>query len=418
MSRKRAYQPPQRLSWVHSSRLHVVLYSLLLLATPFILLRSFLVEAIGAASGTTVPLAGHNIPIVPVLALLIVIGLAIALHAYITWRRLAATVAALLMIALAQQITDYYFDHKFYDLQQNWHYFAYGLFAFMMYRDLAPRGVSPAHIMLITYIAAMLYSTLDEAFQMHMSSRVFDVSDIAKDVWGTLMGLVVLLFGNPPASDAPADARRLRHPRLGDYVRHPASLLVLLIALTLLLLINASLLSDFEHWPIVIAFTAAMFAVFFAVLHFSQHRRIGRVLLAACLVIVAVQAFFYIRHRGDNIVHSSFGLTVYKGIPIPYYDVLIFPDGSFRPVDKKHDFNYRDQAFLLRREPDIILIGAGHEGRGGYGFPERAANQFIFNRYTGRATQVIILNTPEACQVFNRLKREGKRVLFVLHSTC
>ena len=41
------------------------MYSMLLVATPFILLQSFLVETIGYVSGKTVPVGGLDIPIVP-----------------------------------------------------------------------------------------------------------------------------------------------------------------------------------------------------------------------------------------------------------------------------------------------------------------------------------------------------------------
>ena len=65
-----------------------------------------------------------------------------------------------------------------------------------------------------------------------------------------------------------------------------------------------------------------------------------------------------------------------------------------------------------------IVIGSGADGLGGRGFIKESAHQFIYNPHTQRGTQVIILKTPEACQVFNRLKRERKNVLFVLHNTC
>jgi hypothetical protein len=109
---------------------------------------------------------------------------------------------------------------------------------------------------------------------------------------------------------------------------------------------------------------------------------------------------------------------VYKGIPIVFYDVMIFPNGTFRLVDKKHYFNSRDQTFFMEHKPDIIIIGSGAEGLGGRGFVKQSPHQFMYNPHIQRGTQVIILKTPEACEVFNRLKRERKNVLFVLHNTC
>jgi len=396
----------------------VVLYSLLLIATPFVLLQNFLVEMIAHVSGSRVELAGHSIPIVPVAALVVALAGLAYFRSRITGLRIVAVVVVVLMNALAQQITDYYFDHNFYDLQQNWHYIAYGLFSYMVYRDLAPRGRSLARIMLTTYLVAMGFSTFDEAFQMRLSSRVFDISDIGKDVLGTLLGMVLIYLGGRQASTLLADWKLIRHRRLGDYLRHPFSLLILMSVLAYLLLIFSSLMSDFEHWPLVVTFTVAGFTLFFLLFHISQYRWCKYALLLVLGVAIVVQSFFYVRHRADYVVHNQYGLTVYKGIPIVFFDVLIFPDGSFRLVDKKHYFNSRDQRFLLKHKPDILLIGSGSEGLGGNGFFEKTVNQFVYNHFIERGTQVIILKTPEACELFNRLKREGKNVLFVLHNTC
>jgi len=190
---------------IYSTRLHVVLYSMLLVATPFIMLRVFLQEAIGKLSISSFSVGEVTIHVIPAAALILLVSLLVVFRSRFTRRRALAGVCALLLVALAQEITDYYFDHNFFDLQQNWHYFAYTIFAFMMYRDLKPRGHAAARIMLITYLAAVVFSTFDETFQKHMSHRVFDISDIAKDAWGVLIGLVLLHLGeNRPGSLRPA----------------------------------------------------------------------------------------------------------------------------------------------------------------------------------------------------------------------
>jgi VanZ family protein len=417
MSAKRTHKPEVHARWIHSTRLHVVLYSMLLIATPFLMLRRFLQTAIARFSASTFELGGLPIPIVPAIALLVAVLLLVRFRASLTRQRILAAAVAVLMIALAQQITDYYFHHNFYDLQQNWHYVAYALFAFMMYRDLAPRGASLSKIMLTTYCAALLFSTFDEGIQRYISSRVFDVSDIAKDLWGVLIGMTVLYVGGTRAGSLLSDWRPLRHRRLRDYVTHPFSLYVLMLVLAFLLLCSSSLLSDVRHWWLNILLPLGGFAAVFAVFHASQYRWGKYSLLTVLVVAVALQSYFFVKYRRDYIVHNQYGLTVYKGIPIVFFDVLIFPNGTFRLVDKKHEFNVRDQRFLLRLGTDIIVIGKGAHGHGGRGFLEEGINQFVYNPHTQRGTQLIILDTPEACQVFNRLKREGKNVLFVLHNT-
>ena len=418
MSGKKAQYNQARALWIHSTRLHLVLYSMLLIATPFIMLQAFLQSTIGYLSTYTIEIGPLPIVVIPTVVLIAVIVGLIYFRSYITKTRVLAAAVALGLITLAQQITDYYFDHNFYDLQQNWHYFAYALFAVMMYRDLAPRGVSLANMMLITYFAALLFSSFDEGFQKQISSRVFDVSDIAKDVWGTLIGITLLYMGGTPAGSLLTDWTKLRHRKLRDYLKHPPSVYLLMLVFALILLCCGSLLSDFRHLWMNIIFPLGGFAVFFVLLHVSQLKPVKYCLLTILLVGVAIQSFFYIKHRDDGIVYNRYGLTVYKGIPIPFFDVMIFPDGGFRLVDKKHYFNSRDQGFFARKRPDIIIIGSGSEGLGGRGFRSRDPHQFMYSPYSQRGIQIFILKTPEACELFNRLIRENKNVLFILHNTC
>jgi hypothetical protein len=321
------------------------------------------------------------------------------------------------MISMGQAINDYYFDHKFYDLQQNWHYLAYALFAFMVYRDLAPRGRSLNRIIPTTFFFALGFSSFDEGVQLFLSGRAFEIGDIAKDAWGSLMGMMVLYFGENRFGALARNWRPLRHRRLRDYLRQPSSLLVILFVLSYLFLFFASLLGQGGYIPLIVTLAILGTAAFFTLLHASQFRPLKYAMLAVLLVGVGLQAYFLIKHRSDYVVHQRPGLIVYKGIPLPFFDVMIFPDGSFRPVDRKTHFRHRDLTFFLKQETDIILIGSGTNGEGGNGFPEKSPSQFLYNRFTDRGTQLIILENPEACEVFNRLKRERKDVLFILHNT-
>jgi len=417
MQTTRPLKPGVNSGWIHSTRLHAVMYSMLLVVTPFILLQNFLVEIIAKVSGSTVELAGSEIPVLPYIAFILLIACLIIFRSYLTKLRLLAGVIAILMFGLAQQFTDYYFDHNFYDLQQNWHYIAYCIFAFMVYRDLAPRGRRMAKIILITFFAALLFSSFDETFQLYMSGRVFDISDIAKDVWGALTGIVLLYIGRSRSNTLKADMKKIRQPKLRAYLKAPFSLLILLFVLAILFLFFSSLLTDFPYWYIAVLFTLGSFAVFFILFHFSQFKGAKYSFLTIFIIIMLVQSYFFVKHRSDNIVYNRYGLTVYKGIPIVFFDVMIFSDGTFRLVDKKHYFYRRDRAFFVRQKADIIIIGTGAYGKGGRGYADKIS-QFIYNPYTNRGTQVVIMKTPEACQYFNRLKREQKNVLFILHNTC
>jgi VanZ family protein len=411
-SRRRGQSP------IYSARVQLVMYSLLLVATPFILLQNFLQQAIGEMSAARMHLGSAAVPIVPCGAVLALVVLGITFRRQLTGLRVVAGIAALVLVALAQQIADYYFDHSFYDLQQNWHYIAYTLFALMVYRDLGPRGTSLPRIMQATLLLALLFSTFDEIVQMHISNRVFDIGDIAKDTWGAATGVVLLVLGRSERAELRRDWSRIRQCRLSLYFRQPASTLVLILLFAIIFLAVSSLLTEIPYWTAAAGITIGVFLVFFLLLHVSASKWGGRVVVVLAAGVLIGLGGSFVVHRSEDIVHERCGLVVYKGIPIPFFDVMIFPDGTFRLVDKKHYFNDRDRAFLLRKESDIILIGSGRDGKGGRGFPEPSPSQFLFNPHTGRGTQVIILENPEACRVFNRLKRESKSVLFVLHDTC
>ena len=151
------------------------------------------------------------------------------------------------MIGFAQQITDYYFGHRFYEIQVNWHYFAYAIFALMAYRDLKPRGYSLARTMIVTFGLAVAYSTFDEAFQLAMSSRIFDVSDIAKDTWGVTTGITTILVGGEHPELRRGAWRRIRHPRLRDYFSHPPSVWILQVVFGIFFLGYSSLLTESRY---------------------------------------------------------------------------------------------------------------------------------------------------------------------------
>jgi hypothetical protein len=399
---------------IHSTRLHVVLYSFLLVFTPFIVLQNFLMDMIATASSVTV----RDIPVVPVVTALLLAIAAAVFRRRLTRRLLGAILVVALINAAAQSITDYYFDQKFYDLLQNWHYIAYALFAPMMYRDLAPRRIPLARILWITYVCALCFSVFDEGFQRALSNRVFDLSDTAKDLTGCLMGLILVTIAGTQWPGLRPAWRAARETPPSAHFANPLVSLALMTVFTFIYLGCTSLQSDAVYAGVAILMSMAASLVVVAV-YFLLFRRWGRIVVgAAGLAVVGIVGGGFLLHHDDQIVHNRHGLTVYKGIPIPFFDVMIYPDGTFRLVDRKHAFTARDQQLMLRQRADIILLGTGSRGQGGRGFPEQAMVQFLHNPHLGRGTQVIRLTTPEACKLFNRLKQEKKSVLFIVHNTC
>jgi VanZ family protein len=416
MSRKHRRQPAARRHWIHSTRLHVVLYTLLLVATPFLILRRFLQTAIAEISRATVPLGGFDLPIVPIVGAITLIAAIFVLRPWITRLRLVAVALVVAMIAVGQQVNDYYYDHRFYDLQQNWHYLAYLLFALMLYRDLAPRGYTPAPVIATTFCAAFAFSTFDELVQIGLSGRAFEMGDIGKDVWGALAGLVLIYGGENPHGALLTRRPTLRPQRVAGYFTNPQTLLAGLILFALLLLTFSSLMYQARLTGVAIVLTLATFAAIFTVWHASRYRAVRLTFAVAVVMLVVAQGAAYWHHRHDQLVQSDAGIVLYKGVPLVVFDYMIFPDGTCRPVEKKTYFDSRDQRFFMKQRPDILLIAAGPDGSAGRGFPQRVPAQFIYNGLAERGMQVIVLPTASACETFNRLKQEHKHVLFILHN--
>jgi hypothetical protein len=406
-----AQHPPSRLRWIHSARLHLVLTALLVVGMPFLMLRAYLQDAIGRTSASTFRLWGADVPWVLVVVAVVGLPGLLLLRPYINRARLVAVGIALLMIAYAQYINDYYFGHYFYELQNNWHYFAYMFFAIIVYRDLAPRGYTPARVIGITCGTALILSTFDEAFQWFINQRVFDSGDISKDVWGSLMG-VLLVYGG---SGQVTSWLPIRHRQLRDYFRSAGSMFVLLGVAGFGLLTYCSLLNNAGQIPLNVGLTLATFGLVFALLHLSQFRPWRWAMIAVAATAVATQAWALVRYHDTGVTYWRPGLAIYRGFPWPYFDFVVLPNGMLHPASKLHTFNPRDRQFFLKQRADIILIGSGPHGEGGNGFVSKKTH-FMYNADTKRGSQIVIQPTQQACETFNRLKKEGKNVLFVVNN--
>jgi VanZ family protein len=398
-------------------QVNFILYVLLLIMTPFLLLQNYLQAAIGIASNSHFEYGDFSLPYV-----LIVVGfIALALFFYVRkqlrWKHLGFIPLILFLFWLGQQNTDYYFNHKFYELQHNWHYIAYSGFAVISWRFWKSQGKNAAQIILYSLILAFSVSVLDEVAQVPLSNRIFDVCDIAKDIYGVVLGNILVFYVLDNGVNMPSKLR-ITHPSIKEYFQNPLTLLLYEFLFVFIFLVFASVLSELRYIFFAFAVPAGIFIIIWLFIHLSQFK-IGRIAVSAflLLVILALSASFAINYDKD-FSYNAHGITIYKGIPLPFLDVMIFENGSFRLVDKKHEFNKRDQRTILTKCTDILIIGSGSQGKGGIGFTEREPVQFIFNPNIGRMTQIIILKTPQACELYNRLKKENKNVTFILHNTC
>lgn len=408
---------PKTTSWRAEPMIQYLLFSVLVFATPFVVVSKFLQGAVNTISHFKFPLFGLQLPIVGTTAIVFLIILAIWQRHHFNPRRIYTLVVVVIMIAFSHRLQDLYGGMAIYDLQKNWHYVAYAAYVFFFFRAFHRRGMPLPKMILFTFITALIISLGDEYFQLKMSNRVFDISDQAKDAWGAMMGLILILFFTETYGTIDLKSSNLWHKRLSHYFQDPLSTLIICGIFSFVMLIISPLLTDPDHLLLFSGLASSAFIILFIIWHFLQFK-IFRYAFIVLVVLKIITFSTIIFTSKQPITHNSYGWTHFRGIPIPIFDVLIYPNGLPRLVDKKHNFNKQDQLFLRQQKASILLIASGHKGQGGKGFPELNGTFFLFNEWTNKGMQVIILPTPEACDVYNRLISEGKKVLFVIHSTC
>ncbi len=403
-----------RLKFLFQPKTHWFLYILLLILTPFLLLQNYLQSFIGQMSVQSFEIFSINFPYTVAIALFFIITLIIFLWKKFTSTRLIGWGIILFLFWIGQKSTDYYFNHDFYELQYNWHYFAYGIFAYLNYRRLSTKNIPPQKIILYTYIYAICISAFDEAIQMPLSNRIFDLGDIAKDLWGTIIGLVFIFFILENGKII-KNEWKIRQKNIKDYLQNPISLFLLEIIFAYILMVISSILTDTKYLFPAIGIPILIFIIFFFVIHFSQKKLYRNIFIILFIIFISIQGVFFYKYKDHNIVYYKNQLTIYKGIPVFYFDILIYPNGMFRLVDKKETFNKRDLKKIMSFSENILIIGSGESDTGGKGFPEDSESQFVFNYINKRGLQVIKLKTKDACKKFNQLCDEGKKPALILH---
>jgi VanZ family protein len=399
-----------------SPSLNLWLYSLLLIFTPFILLQNYLQDIIGNVSKSSISLGSIDIHYSVFIFSLLVFFLIFKTRKTFSLPRAITWLLVFVFWFIGQQTSDFYLNNEYYDLQNNWHYIAYGLFVVVAYNALSSKINNTARLIFAIFIRALLISTFDETIQIFISNRVFDVSDISKDVWGAMAGMLVLFIGykNP---EVIKNTWKISQPKIKDYFNNALSMLVILSVFSYILLAVSSLLTDSKYIVNILFISILLFFIVFVAIHLSFTKFGKRIVLGMVAVLFLVLSISFVSHYNKQISYHKSGITLYKGIPLLYFDVMIFDHGGFRFVDKKDNFNQGDIKFFLEKTSNILLIGCGAQSHGRMGFPEDLQSQFMYNFIQKKPIQIIILPTSEACDTYNRLKEEGKKVTFVIHNT-
>ncbi len=397
-------------------RLNLILYVILLVITPFLFLKNYLQSAIGEFSNWSIDIGFVRLPILFSIFVIVVFLVIFYNRKYFAGRNFIIWGIVIILWVLGQHSSDHYLDVKFYDLQNNWHYLAYGIYVFVIQRLLITKKFSSAKSILIVFFVALGISTFDEIFQYFISSRVFDVSDIAKDLWGVIMGLIVY-YMIIESDEKKIVIIKIGQKKLKDYLNAPFATLVLLIIFTYILLFVSSLLSDVKYVTISVLISISLFLIILLIIQITKSKRNRLVVLVISLILLFTLTVSYIVNYNNGINHYSKGITIYKGIPIPYFDFIIRENGTIKLMDKKSNFNQTDIKFLFEKASKILVIGGcTDDDTKNIGFPESLESQFIFNPKVNNAIQVIALPIDEACKTYNRIKKEDKDVTFVVHN--
>ena len=157
-------------NWFYSPKTQIIMYALLLVFTPFLMLRNYLQSAIGKLSRFSYHIGEWEIPYLLSAIVLLLIIVVLLNFRKILLRHILAGSVCVLLIYIAPLFTDYYFDHRFYDLQHNWHYFAYGIYAFIAFRYFKSRKLPIEKIVLFIYwISVSIFWSVyrrDQRFQV------------------------------------------------------------------------------------------------------------------------------------------------------------------------------------------------------------------------------------------------------------
>jgi hypothetical protein len=132
------------------------------------------------------------------------------------------------------------------------------------------------------------------------------------------------------------------------------------------------------------------------------HRKIVLNLAAivlSLLVLIPISAIL-----PGGITHARFGLTVVGAMPIPVFDFVLHANGLPWFRNKSHRIQIAELQ-ALATGAEIIVVGTGWQGVASLEGPA-----------SGLAVETY--ETPEAIRRYHELRRQGRRVALLLHSTC
>ena len=94
-------------------------------------------------------------------------------------------------------------------------------------------------------------------------------------------------------------------------------------------------------------------------------------------------------------------------------DLILLPDGIHQNWWRQngHDLRAEDLEILEDAAVEVLVVGTGAHGA-------MSVGRGLVKRLEEKGMDVEVYNTGQACERFNELRTQGKRVAAALHLTC
>ena len=148
------------------------------------------------------------------------------------------------------------------------------------------KGKNDSQIIINTFVMALAISTLDELLQMPLSNRIFDIGDISKDLWGTMIGLlfIYLILENGRIFK---EKTFIEKKMMSDIYQNPVSLLIALFIVSYIFMVIASLLTESEYLFAAVLTTIVLSIIIISTIYYLRNNKTRPYALTLVLIIIA-----------------------------------------------------------------------------------------------------------------------------------
>ena len=111
-----------------------------------------------------------------------------------------------------------------------------------------------------------------------------------------------------------------------------------------------------------------------------------------------------------NIEFVKFGEVMVDG-KVYYSDMIVWWDGEIEFLPKDHMLDMKVFARLLRKNPDMVVVGKGQVGM-------VVVSDDVKHKAKDRGIKIFEETSAKAADIFNGMVSTGKKVVAFIHTTC